>query len=406
MKSRDLKIHVVANAALGPGLSGGDRIFIELARRWARAHRVTIYVWEEGYEMCQRNNLTGVNYVLWPAARWKKFGFPVLFLARTIIGCLYARRSARAQSPEPRASSANIVYSASDFWPDSLPALVMKRRLKNSFLIGTLYLSAPSPFSTDSPYKGLIRLKGLIYFLFQRPIYWAFNKWSDMIFVTSEPDAKRFINRRRSADRVIAVRGGVDMKKVKSQKLKVKDVGKRYDAVFQGRFHPQKGVLELIDIWKMVVKEKPGAKLAMIGDGPLFESVKLKIKNEKLEKNVKLLGFVFDGPDKYRIFQQSKIVVHPAIYDSGGMAACEAMAAGLPGVSFDLEALKTYYPKGMLKTPCFDFKAFADNVLKLLDDSSLYEETKRDALAWAKEWDWDKRALEITRQIETVIRNG
>ena len=45
------------------------------------------------------------------------------------------------------------------------------------------------------------------------------------------------------------------------------------------------------------------------------------------------------------------MVVHPAIFDSGGMAAAEAMAWGLPGVSFDLPALKTYYPQGMIKNP-------------------------------------------------------
>jgi len=33
------------------------------------------------------------------------------------------------------------------------------------------------------------------------------------------------------------------------------------------------------------------------------------------------------------------------------MAAMEAMAWSLPGVCFDLEALKTYYPKGMVKVP-------------------------------------------------------
>jgi glycosyltransferase involved in cell wall biosynthesis len=53
------------------------------------------------------------------------------------------------------------------------------------------------------------------------------------------------------------------------------------------------------------------------------------------------------------------------------MAAWEAMACGLPGVSFDLPALRTYYPKGMLKTPCYDLKAFAENILKLLNDEIL-----------------------------------
>jgi len=40
-----LTINIVANAALGPLLSGGDNIFIECARRWAQmGHKINIFV--------------------------------------------------------------------------------------------------------------------------------------------------------------------------------------------------------------------------------------------------------------------------------------------------------------------------------------------------------------------------
>ena len=82
------------------------------------------------------------------------------------------------------------------------------------------------------------------------------------------------------------------------------------------------------------------------------------------------------------------------------MAAAEAMAWGLPGVSFDLEALKTYYPKGMLKTKCFDLNEFVLNILKLLNDKALYESESSEALNLIeKDWDWDKRAREIYQLI-------
>ena len=106
-----------------------------------------------------------------------------------------------------------------------------------------------------------------------------------------------------------------------------------------------------------------------------------------------MFGFL-DGLEKIKVFKDSKIVLHPALYDSGGMAACEAMICGLPGVSFDLPALKVYYPKGMLKTPCYDLKAFAENILRLLENKSLYNQLRKDAINWAKEWDWNKVAEE------------
>jgi glycosyltransferase involved in cell wall biosynthesis len=219
-----------------------------------------------------------------------------------------------------------------------------------------------------------------------------------MVWVTSEPDIDRFVTKERDRRKVVAVRGGVDTRTPASIPEPRR---KEFDAVFIGRFHPQKGVLQLIDIWRYVCEKKKDAKLAMIGVGELENEVRTKIKEYELENNTILFGFK-DGIKKLRIFKDSRVVVHPAIYDSGGMAACEAMACGLPGVSFDLPELKTYYPKGMLKTPCYDLKVFAENILKLLNDDELYRRLQKEALEWAKEWDWDKRAEELLKAIKEL----
>jgi glycosyltransferase involved in cell wall biosynthesis len=82
------------------------------------------------------------------------------------------------------------------------------------------------------------------------------------------------------------------------------------------------------------------------------------------------------------------------------MAAAEAMAWGLPGVSFDLNALKTYYPKGMLKTSCFDTDEFAKNILSLLFNPSQYNAMSLEALQLVHEkWEWNNRAKEIFAKV-------
>jgi len=141
----------------------------------------------------------------------------------------------------------------------------------------------------------------------------------------------------------------------------------------------------------------------MIGSGPLEADVKTKVDKLGLSSNIELLGFR-DGNEKYEVFKLSKIVVHPATYDSGGMSACEAMAWGLPGVSFDLEALKTYYPKGMVKTPCYDKQEFAENILRLLDGGYMYDRLSKDALGWAREWGWEVRSREILEKVKAICQ--
>jgi glycosyltransferase involved in cell wall biosynthesis len=312
----------------------------------------------------------------------------------------------------------DVVYSVSDFYPDFYPAYLMKRRNPKITWIAGYYLFAPPPWAKVTPYTGRQRLRGLVYWLMQRFSYYLVNRYADKVFVTSEPDVKYFVNAKRSRDQVIVVQGGVDVsvseawlrEQVKSDKLKVKSgeigdggqslVEKKYDACFIGRFHYQKGVLLLIDIWKKVCERKPEAKLAMIGNGPLEEESRVKIKALGLEQNIDLLGFM-DGEKKFDVFKQSKVMVHPATYDSGGMAAAEGMAWRLPGVSFDLEALKTYYPQGMVKIPCYDQQCFADTILRLLSDKAFYDEQSHLAHELILNvWDWKKRSEAVWKALK------
>ena len=374
-------------------LDGGSRIFIECARRWlAVGVKIYFFTSEEGFELLHKYGLKSIKYVVVYSSRYQKLGLYGLYGVRMIKQCLNAIKMKPSKG-------VNVIYSGSDFWPDSIPAFFMKMRFKDAKWVAGFYLFASSPFSSESPYKGKSVLKGIIYYLSQLPVYYLVRKYADLVWVTSEPDRWKFIGNRLSPNEVLAVRGGVD---VKTSASIPEPKHKKFDAVFIGRFHPQKGVLELIDIWKNVCAQKNDAKLVMIGVGELENEVKKKIKKCGLDQNIFLFGFK-DGVEKIRIFKDSCVVVHPATYDSGGMAACEAMACGIPGVSFDLPALKTYYPKGMIKTPCYDLEAFAKNIMNLLTNQKLYTETSKDALDWAREWDWDKRAKEL---LEAIISNS
>ncbi len=388
-------IIILANAMTrGDTVSGADRIFIEFARRWQSHHRITIVTNTAGVQMLQAQQLEGVNLVVSPTHGLDRLGILPAYLIRTIWGIFSFSLSRHDQV---------LVYSSSDFWPDSIPAFFKKLIHPTALWIAGFYLFAPRPGQSDSPYRGKYWLTGLFYWLTQLPAYWLIRHFADMVFVTSDPDVQKFTTPRRGQNRVVVVRGGVDTQAAQEYLSRgVALAKKKYAACFVGRFHPQKGVLELVDIWQLVHRKKPDAKLAIIGVGVLEEELREKIAAAGLTDNIDLLGFR-DGDAKYEIFKQSKIVVHPAIFDSGGMAACEAMAWGLPGVSFDLEALKTYYPQGMLKTPCFDLVQFAENVLRLLDDSELYARTRQAAIAWAMEWDWDKRAVVVLAQIRKEL---
>src|SRR5687768_8663443 len=94
-----MDIRVLAMAALGEGLSGSDRIFIELARRWmSSGHRVHIHVWEEGRDMCLRNGLPDAMVSVWPAKRAASKGRVASYVGRSLIA---ARSIVRSPDIDP-----------------------------------------------------------------------------------------------------------------------------------------------------------------------------------------------------------------------------------------------------------------------------------------------------------------
>jgi len=222
------------------------------------------------------------------------------------------------------------------------------------------------------------------------------------VLVISEPDVRQFVTRRRARDGVIVIQGGVDI--AESERWLngggVVPVEKRkYDACFFGRLHHQKNVLGLLEMWRLVCRRRPNALLAIVGDGHQEREVREKIKTLGLEKHVEMLGFM-DGADRFEVFKQTKIMVHPSIHDSGAIATAEAMAWQLPGVCFDLPAYETYFPQGMVKTPCFDTQRFVDNVLRLLTDAEFYNQNALAARGLiVNVWDWKKRADTLWRDV-------
>ncbi|MFH2138268.1 MAG: glycosyltransferase [Candidatus Omnitrophota bacterium] len=398
----------IANNNIGDsGLSGGCRIFIELARYWKESIDLKIIATEEAITVCKKYGLGDIKFYKSSG----KLGYDNVFTLRAVFanffkklakGILFVLKNKSLFKNNP------WVYSVSDFYPDLIPAFLIKLINPKSRWIAGYYLFAPAPWDKDSPYKGKHAFRGFLYWFSQRLSYGLAKKYADIVFVTSEPDKKKFLTKKRGESEIFVIRGGVNIE-ASTEYLNSKEIipldKRKYACCFVGRFHQQKGVLVLIEIWKKVIERLPRAKLAMIGNGPLQVSVQNKINEYSLNDNVELFGFM-DGLEKFNVFKQSKIVVHPATYDSGGMAAAEAMAWGLPGISFDLEALKTYYPQGMIKVPKDDYNRFAEEIVKLLADSDYYKTISLLALELiVKQWDWKKRAQLILEGL-LVNNNG
>ncbi len=391
------KLLVIAVNNLGHGLSGGDRIWVNLCKQWRKKIDLFLLGVPESFELGKRHqtNFSGIKVDIYNNSGHYQLGNLIRHQIRRVFKCL-----SYVLSHWTDIKKYQYVLSVSDFYPDLLPALFIKIFHPQTIWIASFYLFAPNPLDQNSPYnQNHQSLKGFFYFLSQIPSRFLTEHFADIVFVTSQPDKSKF-----NRPRVIIVRGGVNsvnFEKYKQSKS-YRDPSKRpYLACYLGRLHVQKGVLQLIDIWQLVTQKIPNAKLALIGNGQLETKIKHEIKLHNLSKNIKMFGFM-EGKDKINIFQNSQMILHPATFDSGGMAAAEGLSWGLPGISFDLPALKTYYPQGFIKVPCFDYKKFAKSIIKLSENKTLYQHLSTSGLTLiAESWTWEKQAEKIYQQIFT-----
>jgi glycosyltransferase involved in cell wall biosynthesis len=371
-------IFFIAINNIGVGLSGGDTIWVNLAKRWKKVQiigsfstyktmaqeglELIFHPWVPRFEVKNPFSLWGIfkntAYKLWHASK-------TAFKLRNYF------------------SQDDVIYSASDFLPDVIPALILKLNNRRIKWVAAFYLFAPVPLSTGNPYQGDV-MRFIGFWLGQRVSYPLIRHFADVVFVTSEPDRKKF-------KKAIVVKGGIETP------IEIEQVEKKYAAIFIGRFHHQKGVLELMEIWRAVNQVIPTASLICVGDGALLKKCK-----EIAPHTVTFAGFLYGLP-LIALINQSRVALHPATFDSGGMAMAQAMSYALPGVAFDLEAHKTYYEKGVLKVPNKDINQFAHKIIHLLTDAEFYNTMSKEAYEYSLEWNWDKRAKDIWNHLTQFL---
>lgn len=96
-----------------------------------------------------------------------------------------------------------------------------------------------------------------------------------------------------------------------------------------GRFYPQKNHEFLIDVFSEVCKQKPNAKLLLLGDGPLQEKIRQKVETLGLVESVIFAGLQKDPAPFYSAMD---VFAFPSLWEGLGIVLLEAQYSGLPCV--------------------------------------------------------------------------
>lgn len=388
-----MNILFIANHVLGNDLgSGGDILFLELARRWQRrGHQVRVLVAAAGQRSCAE--VVGSANVMALPGSW--VDDPRRYRDRPLLVALvYLLRSVRALRIMPRLT-ADIVYTPGDFWCDVLPAAVKKKQQRDLTWAAAIFHINEAPHRR----RGNSFPASVLSWLAQRASFWLVKRTADVVFPLNSSVRMALIGRGWPAEKLHVDGAGLDVDTL--SKIPVRP--KRFSACYLGRINPSKGVFDLPAIWTMVVEKIPSSSLIVMGGGSSTWDTRLQraIADAGLTKEIHALGFV-PSSTAYRHLKDSAIFISASTEEGFGMSAAEAMACGVPVVAYDLLAYREFFPHGMTRVPVGDTRAFAAAIIRLLTDETLYREQCQAALATAAQHDWDRVAA---REFEIIKRS-
>ena len=199
-------------------------------------------------------------------------------------------------------------------WVTILAGIICKCKLKIP-LVYHLHLPNKRPFCSSIENLGLV--------------------CSDLVTVNSEFIKEEVLSRQLKINKIKVVKNGVNLNQFKPKEPLHED---NY-ILYVGRLVHQKGVDILLRAFWYVTKKYPDIKLKVVGVGELEDYLKRLCVNLMIADKVLFEGLK-KGEELVEIYQKSKMVIVPSIYEPFGMTVIEAFACKKPVIATNFMGLK------------------------------------------------------------------
>jgi colanic acid/amylovoran biosynthesis glycosyltransferase len=159
--------------------------------------------------------------------------------------------------------------------------------------------------------------------------------------------------------------------------------------LYVGRLIPYKGCDYLIRAMQLVVRDRPGSRLVIIGDGSSRRG--LQELAQSLEISCTFLGElkpveVRSWLEKARIFCAPSVTTQDGQSEAFGVVFLEAQAMGVPVVSFRHGGIPETMREGVtgLLAEERDVKGLAEQMLRYLDDDKFWNQSREEGMRWVR----------------------
>jgi len=175
--------------------------------------------------------------------------------------------------------------------------------------------------------------------------------------------------------------------------------------LYVGTRERRKNLPGLMEIFARVSRRRPDVMLAVVGMRPWVEASGIHgaghWSGRELEERMRQLGVAarvcilghVSLQELLDLYSTAEVLVYPSYYEGFGLPALEAMACGLAVVAASGSALSEVVGDAGTLVDADEHDAFADAVLRVLDDDKFREGCRARGLERASQFTWEATAL-------------
>jgi glycosyltransferase involved in cell wall biosynthesis len=402
-----MKILVLFNSSYLPprGIGGAEKRFLEISKRWIKYYGATIYVIEPKSSLISTYKSYKVKlpfttkYTLFTTIIRTLLWLP----SALFLGLLIAKRH-----------KVDLIFLPLNSLSNVLPGLILSRILK-------------IPWIVTYPFPHLAEFSNNFLKMFQN--YSSQTGALDAIVQTIASFLSISCIKRASCiitngPKSLMTQMGIPPEKVSVTingvdttfySFEEKSLNKCYDATYIGRLTPEKGLLDLVKVWKYVTMSRPNSILAIVGSGrkDFVEFLRKIIVKAGLANNIVLLGFLPDVEAK-RILISSKVFIYldqmTAVYPFPS-SVLESMSCGIPVVMYNTykqinQEQNTLVKSGVRLVPIKHIKEVANEVLTLLSNPEFARKIGELGRSFSKNYTWDRVAAVDYKILWRVLKQN
>ncbi len=367
---------IIANSPITKkSIGGGDRFVIETTPYLSKKFKTSLITPEVGYHHWHTKPKT-INFITHPENVFdnkdNKMAITITYLIRTLLTFFIFFRQ-----------KSQIIISSTHLFPDIIPAFIFKI-FKGKFIwVCRVYQIIPQPAKRP----GNIFINTITY-LHQQFMLRLIKK-ADLIIADNYLMIDFLIKIGSVRKNIVFLPNGVDIERIRKYKQK-----KTYpaSASYIGRLDPNKGIFDLVAIWKQVVDKLPFVKLAICGYGSKDTTQKLKtaFKKASLLKNVLFTGFLSHNKGKrmplFDLILSSKVIILPEAEGGIPLTVLEALSCSIPVVCYKRPELSRIPLEGLIQVPIGDRYTFSKKVLTVLSQPGVKNKKLRSSFVNTFSW--------------------